>query len=162
MKLILLIRKESSSKSQINTSDSDAPIEKDCYFSGPCCLATETVTCHEFATAESVLATADVSSGFKKKASQRLPESEMMPCLRSELAEILKFYSGYLNYDCKGGPLQSSKLIKMLERLGLFLWFLKNVKSLEPTLKYCEDPPLMQEFVKYVMDMRDIKAVTCG
>ena len=86
----------------------------------------------------------------------------MSPRLHSELTEIRKFYTGDLNFDREGGPLQTSTLNKMLERLGLFLWFLKNVKSLEPTLKYCEDPPLVQEFVKYMMDKRGVKAVTCS
>ena len=60
--------KESSSKSQISTSDSDAPIRlEDCDFGGPCHSATETATCDESPSAKSVLAIADASSGLKKK-----------------------------------------------------------------------------------------------
>ena len=57
--------KESSSKSQPNSSDNDAPIRKYCNFDGPSALATETATWDKFSKTQSLLAIVD--TGLKNK-----------------------------------------------------------------------------------------------
>jgi len=72
--------------------------------------------------------------------------------LRSELCEIRKFYSNKLNYNHEGTALQNNTLDKMLERTCGFLWFLKNIKHLDPAFIHCANPELVQEFVQFMMD----------
>ena len=93
-----------------------------------------------------------------------LLESEMSPRLLSHLAEVRQFYSANININCNcdGGPLQSSTLDKMFKRISSFMWFLKNVKCLEPALSYCTNPQLVQEFVNYMIDKRGLKSITCS
>ena len=103
-----------------------------------------------------------VVSSAKKAKPASLSHEEMSPTLRAEYSEIRKFYSLELNFDREGGSLQSSTIDKMLERISRFLWFLKNVKNIEPELSYCADPQSIQEFVHYMMDTRGCKAITCS
>ena len=42
------------------------------------------------------------------------------------------------------------------------MWFLKRVKGIEPALTYCVDPEVVQQFVKFMMKNRGVKAVTCS
>lgn len=91
-----------------------------------------------------------------------LSESEMSAVLRSEFSEIRKFYSDELNCNREGTALQNNTIDKMLERTSVFLWFLKNVKNLDPTLTHCSTPELVQEFVQFMMDKRGVKPVTCS
>ena len=98
----------------------------------------------------------------KKGKPDSLSHEEMSPTLRSEFSEIRRFYSLELNFDREGGPLQSSTIDKMLERICRFLWFLKNVKKVEPELSRCADAQTIQEFVHYMMDTRCVKPITCS
>ena len=86
----------------------------------------------------------------------------MPTSLCSELAEIRKFYSLNLNCDREGSSLQSSTIDKMLERVNIFLWFMKKVKGIEPTLSQCASPQLVQDFVKFMMEKQGSKPVTCS
>ena len=105
----------------------------------------------------------DVSKEKKeKKAGVTLSESEMSPGLLSEWSEIRKFYSDELNCKREGAALQNTTIDKMLERTSGFLWFLKNVKNLDPALIHCSNPELVQEFVQFMMDKRGLKPVTCS
>ena len=105
----------------------------------------------------------DVSEEKKeKKAGVALSESEMSPGLHSEWSEIRKFYSDELNCKREGAALQNTTIDKMLERTSGFLWFLKNVKNLDPALIHCSNPELVQEFVQFMMDKRGLKPVTCS
>ena len=101
-------------------------------------------------------------SDKKRRASFTLLESEMSPCLLSHLAEVRQFYSANINCNRDGGPLQSSTLDKMLERISSFMWLLKNVKCLEPALSNGTNPQLVQEFVNYMIDKRGLKSITCS
>ena len=49
----------------------------------------------------------------------------------------------------------------MMERVSALLWFLKNVKGIEPSLIHCGDAQLVQKFVHYMMDKRGTKPITC-
>ena len=79
----------------------------------------------------------------KKGKPDSLSHEEISPTLRSEFSEIRRFYSLELNFDREGGPLQSSTIDKMLERICRFLWFLKNVKKVQPEflLRRCTNHP---------------------
>ena len=70
----------------------------------------------------------------KKGKPDSLSHEDMPPTLHPECSEIQRFYSLELKFDREGGPLQSSTIDKMLERICRFLWFLKNVKKFEPEL----------------------------
>ena len=98
----------------------------------------------------------------KRRASFTLLESEMSPCLLSHLAEVRQFYLANINCNNDGGPLQSSTLHKMFERISSFLWFLKNMRCLEPALSHCTNPQLVQEFVNYMIDKQGLKSITCS
>lgn len=102
------------------------------------------------------------ASDEKSKTAATLNEEEMSPKLRSDLCKIRKFYSVELNFDRAGCALQTSTIEKMIERCCRFLWFLKNIKKVEPELTYCVNPQVVQEFVHYMMDKRSVKAVTCS
>ena len=97
-----------------------------------------------------------------KKTGVTLSEGEMSAGLRSELSEIRKFYSDELNCNREGTSLQSNTIDKMMERTSVFLWFLKNVKNLDPALIHCSNPELVQEFVQFMMDRRGVKPITCS
>ena len=101
----------------------------------------------------------DVTKSRRRKT---LSESEMPTSLCSELAEIRNFYSLNLNCDREGSSLQSSTIDKMLERVNIFLWFMKKVKGMEPTLSQCASPQLVQDFVKFMMEKQGSKPVTCS
>ena len=98
----------------------------------------------------------------KKKTSFTLGESEMSPSLRSELSKVREFYSLQINCDREGNALQKVTIDKMVERVSALLWFLKNVKGIEPSLIHCRDAQLVQEFVHYMMDKRGTKSITCS
>ena len=98
----------------------------------------------------------------KSSKSVTLSESEMSLQLRLDLAEIRKFYSLPINHDRDGGVLQDVSIVKMLERIRGFLWFLKKVKGVEPALTYCVNPEVLQQFVEFMMKNRGIKAITCS
>ena len=105
----------------------------------------------------------DVSEEKKdKKPGITLSQAEMSPDLRSELCEIRKFYSDELNCNREGIALQNTTIDKMLERTTGFLWFLKNIKKLDPVLDHCANPELVQEFVQFMMNKRGVKPVTCS
>ena len=97
-----------------------------------------------------------------KKHGVSLSESEMSAGLRSEFSEIRKFYSDELNCNREGTALQNTTIDKMLERTSVFLWFLKNVKNLDPALTHCSNPELVQQFVQFMMDKRGVKPITCS
>ena len=73
-----------------------------------------------------------------------------------------QLHSVNLKFDHDGGPLQSSTLDKMFVRLSSFYVVLKNVKSLEPALFHRAIPQLVQEFIKYMIDKRGLKSITCN
>ena len=103
-----------------------------------------------------------VNFSEKKAKPASLSHEEMSPTLRTEFSEIRKFYSLELNFDREGGSLQSTTIDKMFERTCRFLWFLKNVKNVQPELSYCANPESIQEFVHYMMNTRGCKAITCS
>lgn len=105
---------------------------------------------------------ASTSNPRENKKSFTLTDEEMSPQLRSEFGEIRKFYSVELNADRDGYAMQDVTIDKMFERICRFLWFLRNVKSVEPQLSCCSDPQLIQEFVNYTMKVRSVKPITCS
>ena len=50
----------------------------------------------------------------------------------------------------------------MMERVSALLWFLKNVKGIEPSLIHCGDAQLVQEFVHHMMHNQGTKPTTCS
>ena len=106
-------------------------------------------------------ASADACNERKNKPGVTLTESEMSP-LRSQSCEIRKVYSLDLNCDQDGDALQSNTIDKMIERTCGFLWFLKNVKSVEPALNHCANPQCVQESVSYMMNKGGVKPITCS
>lgn len=91
-----------------------------------------------------------------------LSQEEMSPQLKSQFAEMRRFYTLEINVDRDGNALQNVMIDKMIERLCRFLWFLKNMKNVEPKLVSCSEPQLVEEFVHYMMKVRSIKAITCS
>lgn len=91
-----------------------------------------------------------------------LSNEEMSPELLSDINEIRRFYSSELNYDRDGSALQNVTIDKMVERLSRFLWYLRNVKKVDPKFSYCADAEVVQQFSNYMMDSRSVKAVTCS
>ena len=98
----------------------------------------------------------------RKRRTKTLSDSEMSTRLCSELAEIRQFYSEDLNFDREGSSLQPDTVEKMIERVKIFLWFVKRVKGMEPTLAQCANPPLVQDFVHFMMETQGSKPVTCS
>ena len=86
----------------------------------------------------------------------------MSPCLRSQLSKVRKFYSPPINCDHGGNALQKVTIDEMMERVSALLWFLKNVKGIEPSLIHCGDAQLVQEFVHYMMDKRGTNLTICS
>ena len=103
-----------------------------------------------------------VKESTKSSKNVTLSESELSSQLRLDLAEIRKFYSLPINHNRDGGVLQDVSIGKILERIKGFLWFLKNVKRVEPALTYCVNPDVVQQFVEFMMKNRGIKAITCS
>ena len=97
-----------------------------------------------------------------KRPSVTLSESEMSAGLRAEFSEIRKFYLDDINCNREGTALQNNTIDKIFERTSAFLWFLKNVKKIEPDLSQCSSPELVQEFVQFMMDKRGLKPITCS
>ena len=112
----------------------------------------------------SVTSPVSVDNGIekKKKTLLSLGESDMSPSLRSELGKVREFYSLQINCDRAGNAMQKVTIDKMLERVCALLWFVKNVKGIEPSLIHCADAQLVQEFVQYMMHKRGNKPVTCS
>ena len=98
----------------------------------------------------------------KKKTSLTLGESEMSPSLHCEFTKVREFYSLQINCNREGNALQKVTIDEMMERVSALLWFLKNVKGIEPSLIHCGDAQLVQEFVHYMMDKRGTKPITCS
>ena len=105
---------------------------------------------------------ASTSNSRENQKKCTLTDEEMSPRLRSDFAEIRRFYSVELNADRDGYAMQDVTIDKMFERICRFLWFLRNVKSVEPQLSCCSDPQLVQDFVNYTMKVRSVKAITCS
>ena len=105
--------------------------------------------------------TSDSSCNENKKVAS-LSSEEMSPELLSDINEIRRFYSSELNYDRDGSALQNVTIDKMVERLSRFMWYLKNVKKVDPKFSYCADAEIVQQFSNYMMDSRSVKAVTCS
>ena len=103
----------------------------------------------------------DSSCNENKKVAS-LSKEEMSPELLSDINEIRRFYSSELNYDRDGSALQNVTIDKMLERLSRFMWYLKNVKKVDPKFSYCADAEIVQEFSNYMINSRSVKAVTCS
>ena len=88
----------------------------------------------------------------KKKTSLTLGEPEMSPSLHCELTKVREFYSLQINGNREGNALQKVTIDEMMERVSALLWFLKNVKGIDPSLIHCGDAQLVQKFVHYMMD----------
>ena len=58
--------------------------------------------------------------------------------------------------------MQKVTIDEMMERVSALLWFLKNVKGIEPSLIHCGDAQLVQEFVHYMMDKRGTNPTICS
>ena len=86
----------------------------------------------------------------------------MSPSLHCELIKVREFYSLQINCGREGNDLQKVTTDEMMERVSSLLWFLKNVKGIEPFLILCGDAQLVQEFVHYMMDKRGTKPITCS
>ena len=105
----------------------------------------------------------EAASCDEKRQPATLSDEELSPNLRSEFSELREFYSQELNIDRGGSALQSSTVEKMVERVSRYLWFLKYVKNIAPVeLFHCANPELVQEFVRFMIDRRGVKAVTCS
>ena len=103
----------------------------------------------------------DSSCNESKKVAS-LSSEEMSPELLSDIKEIRRFYSCELNCDREGSALQNVTIDKMIERLSRFMWYLKNVKKVDPKFSYCADAQIIQQFSNYMMDSRSVKAITCS
>ena len=147
-------------RNEIGESSSDYKVEN--AVSNPSSSALEIPAICDDSRGESKIST-DVSDEKKnRKPGGTLTEAEMSPRLRSEICEVRKFYSVQLNCDREGSALQNTTIDKMIERTCGFLWFLKNVKSVEPALVHCANPQFVQEYVHFMMNKRGIKPITCS
>ena len=106
--------------------------------------------------------TSIATCGENKRAALTLTEEEMSPELRADFCEIRKFYTLELNVDRDGSAMQAVTIDKMFERIGRFLWYLRNVKNVQPELSCCSNPLLVQDFVNHMMQTRSLKAITCS
>ena len=102
------------------------------------------------------------ATSSENKKTFTLSEEEMSQQTKSEFAEIRRFYALEINADPEGNAMQNVTITKMFERIYRFLWFLQNVKNMEPKLTSCSDPQLVEEFVHYMMQVRGIKSITCS
>ena len=108
-------------------------------------------------------ASSEAASCDEKRQPATLSEEELSPNLRFEFSEVRKFYSQELNIDREGSALQNSTVQKMLERISRYLWFLKHVKDIAPVeLFHCANPEFVREFVRFMIDRRGVKAITCS
>ena len=90
-------------------------------------------------------------------------DEELSPNLRSEFSEVRKFFSLQLNVAREGSALQTSTIEKMIERTSRYLWFLKYIKNIAHVqLFHCANPEFVQEFVRFMIDRRGVKAITCS
>ena len=76
----------------------------------------------------------------------------MSPSLHCELTKVQEFYSLQINCNREGNALQKVTIDEMMERVSALLWFLKNVKGIDPSLIHCGDAQLVQKFVHYMMN----------
>ena len=105
----------------------------------------------------------EAASCDEKRQPATFSDEELSPNLRFEFSEVRKFYSLELNIDREGSALQASTIEKMIERISRYLWFLKYVKHIAPVqLFHCANPEFVQEFVRFMMDRRGVKAITCS
>ena len=100
--------------------------------------------------------------GENKRVALTLTEEEMSPQLCADVCEIRKFYTFELNVDRDGSAMQAVTIDKMFERIGRFLWYLRNIKNVDPELSCCSNPLLIQDFVNHMMETRSLKAITCS
>ena len=126
-------------------------------------VATNVSDTSNTVVASSVTTSVSIGNGIeKKKTSLTLGDSEMSPSLRSQLSKVRKFYSLPINCDHGGNALQKVTIDEMMERVSAWLWFLKNVKGIEPSLIHSGDAQLVQEFVHYMMDKRGTNPTICS
>ena len=105
----------------------------------------------------------EVASCDEKRQPSTLSDEELSPDLRSEFSELRNFYSLELNTAREGCALQKVTIKKIIERVSRYLWFLKNVKNNVPLhLFLCTNPEFVEEFIRFMMDKRGVKAVTCS
>lgn len=105
---------------------------------------------------------AETDKRNEKRKCTVLTESEMTPELRSEIHKLRRFYSQVFNFDRQGSPLRPSTLQKIIQRISGYLWFAKNVKGITPGLSLCGNPRLVQEFVTFVTERRNLKPITAS
>ena len=98
--------------------------------------------------------TSIASCSENKRAALMLTEEEMSPELRADFCKIRRFYRLKLNVDRNGSAMQAVTIDKMLERIGRFLWYLRNVKNVDPNLSCCSNPLLVQDFVNHDRNSR--------
>lgn len=99
----------------------------------------------------------------EKRQPSTLSDEELSPDLRSEFSELRNFYSLELNTARDGCALQKVTIEKIIERVSRYLWFLKYVKNnIRLHLFLCANPEFVEEFVRFMMDKRGVKAVTCS
>lgn len=58
--------------------------------------------------------------------------------------------------------MQAVTIDKMVERIGRLLWYLQNVKNVQPELSCCSNPLLIQDFVNHMIETQSVKAITCS
>ena len=105
----------------------------------------------------------DAASCHEKRQPATLSDDELLPILRFEFSEVRKFFSLELNFAREGSALQTFTIEKMIERISRYLWVLKYVKSIAPVqLFHCANPEFVQEFVRFMIDRRGVKAITCS
>ena len=127
-------------------------------------VATNVSNTSNGVVASSVTTSVSIHNGIekKKKTSPTLGQSQMSPSLHSELSKVQEFYSLPINCDHGGNHLQIVTIDEMMERVSALLWFLQNVKRIEPSLIHCGDAQPVQEFLHHMMDKRGTKATTCS
>ena len=82
--------------------------------------------------------------------------------LLSHIWELKQFYSQGINLNRRGGSLQDSTVNKMIQRVSLFLWFVKKVKRVEPVLAICGNACMVQHFIRFTSEKQKIKVITCS
>ena len=162
-----LCGKSHASPSKPSTSDSDLPsvqcVEVESWRSSQVERAETPSHPQERSVLSEKVGPDEASSCDEKRQPATLSEEELSPSLRSEFSELRKFYSLEINLAREGSALQTSTIEKMIERVSRYLWFLKYVKNIAPLQLFdCANPEFVQEFVRFMIDRRGVKAITCS
>lgn len=99
---------------------------------------------------------------FHYRSSRKLNLAEIDQETSKEIEDFKSFYSRPLNTQRNGHSLQPVTIEKIVERVLIFLKYLKTVKGIAfPKLKYIENGYLVEEFCSYLLSNdRKLKSLT--